>query len=66
MVPIRRVLLFLLAATMIVGGSYFLVLEALYAQRIYLMWVGGALGMVIIGAYLLWEDFVVPFFKRVH
>jgi hypothetical protein len=59
----RRVLLFVLGAGMICGGVYFLYLQIFYSQRIYLVYMGGAAGGIVIGFYILWEDVIRAFWR---
>src|SRR5262249_19937396 len=64
MTPIRRIILFIMAALMIAGGGYVIVMQLFYAPFIYLRVVGGAGTLLALGAYLLWEDFIRPLIKR--
>jgi hypothetical protein len=55
---VRKLLLLILSSAMLVGGLYLLAAEFLWANKIF-PWAGLAGAMlVILGAYLLWTDFI--------
>ncbi len=56
----RKLLLFVVSVVMVVGGVYWLVMELLFAHRIYSRLVMGGVMLVIVGSYLLWIDFIAP------
>ena len=56
----RKALLFIVASAMIVGGLSLLFADLYWATRIYSLAVFGGGGLVTVGGYLLWEDFIAP------
>jgi hypothetical protein len=58
--PARRILLFVIALAMVVGGAGLLVFEVFFARHIYVWLAGGAAGLFALGLYLMWEDFLRP------
>lgn len=56
----RKLLLFVVSAAMLVGGLYWLVVELLLVDRIYFRFVIGGAVLATLGAYLLWIDFIAP------
>jgi hypothetical protein len=56
----RKLLLFVIAATMLVGGLYLLVGELFVASIIYFRYVIAGAMLATLGGYLLWTDFVAP------
>ena len=58
----RKALLFVIATAMVAGGLYLLAAELLWASVIYFKFVIGGGALVALGAYLLWEDFILPLF----
>ena len=56
----RKAVLFTVASAMIVGGLFLVFAELFWASRIYSLAVVGAGGLVAVGGYLLWEDFIAP------
>jgi hypothetical protein len=58
----RKLVLFVMSSAMLVGGTYFLAAELLWATRWFgTMFLMGAT-LVLLGAYLLWADFIAPAF----
>ena len=60
----RKLLLFLFSTLMFGGGIYWTVAEAVYEDRVssklnYMITAGGVM-LTMLGAYLLWIDFVAP------
>jgi hypothetical protein len=60
----RKALLFIVASAMIVGGLSLLFADLYWATRIYSLAVFGGGGLVTVGGYLLWEDFIAPVHKQ--
>ncbi len=58
----RKAFLFVIAVAMIVGGIFFLWGELLWMQHHSLrgIFVIGSVMLVVLGAYLLWADFLAP------
>ena len=56
----RKALLFTVASAMIVGRAYLLLAEFFWATVIYFKAVLGGSALVVLGGYLLWEDFIAP------
>lgn len=56
----RKLLLLMIGILMIVGGSYLLVAEVLWSDKIYSALVLGAAMLVVLGAYLILIDFIAP------
>ena len=56
----RKVILFVSSAAMVLGGLYIVASELLVATAIYFrpLFVGAIL--ILLGGYLLWTDFVAP------
>jgi hypothetical protein len=61
----RKLLLLILSGAMLIGGLYLVIIELLFARVIYFRFViggfviGGTV-LVVMGAYLVWADFVAP------
>jgi hypothetical protein len=62
MTTMRKVLLFVVAVAMLVGGLYWLAFELLVATRIHFLFVIASAMLMTLGAYLLWDDFMAPLF----
>jgi len=59
----RKAILFILSSAMLVGGLYWISFEVLWAAPPrYKLMAGGVLA-VLLGAYLLWIDFVAPMLR---
>lgn len=60
----RKVLLFFISVAMIAGGLYFLWAELQWMQHhsMRLLIVIGTSMLAVLGAYLLWADFIAPLF----
>ncbi|HEY5066946.1 MAG TPA: hypothetical protein VIJ04_19245 [Xanthobacteraceae bacterium] len=60
----RTAFVFVIAIAMVVGGIFFLWGELLWLQHhsIRGIFVIGSVMLVVLGAYLLWTDFVAPIF----
>jgi len=56
----RKLLLFVFASAMFLGGLYLLVAQFLSGERLYLRFLLGSAILVIFGGYLLWVDFAAP------
>jgi hypothetical protein len=54
----RKLLVFVVSAVMIVGGLYLLGVELLLAERIYLRSIIVGAMLVAAGGYFLWTDFI--------
>ena len=54
----RKLLLFVMASAMLVGGLYVLVAELFLASKIFVWFVVAAPMLIWLGAYLLWTDFI--------
>jgi hypothetical protein len=58
----RKLILFVLAGAMLVGGLYLTVLEFWFAQAALLRFAIGGLLLAFFGGYLIWTDFIAPRF----
>jgi hypothetical protein len=58
----QKVLIFVIAVPMALGGLYVLGAELLLVHHVYFRFVLAGLTMVIVGAGLLWFNFIAPFF----
>jgi hypothetical protein len=58
----RKLLLFVIATALVAGGLYLIGAEIFLARGIYLRVVFVASVLLLFGGYLLWADFVAPFF----
>ena len=59
---LRKLVLFVMSSAMLVGGLYVLAFELFSAARQFgAMFIMGAM-LVMLGAYLLWADFIAPAF----
>jgi hypothetical protein len=56
----RRLLLFALSSAMLVGGLYLAIFELLFAHIVFFRFVMGGAVLAVVGAYLLWVDFIAP------
>lgn len=56
----RRLLLLTLSSAMLVGGLYTTIFELLFAHTIFFRFVIGGTALAVVGAYLLWVDFIAP------
>ena len=56
----RRLLLFALSSAMLVGGLYLAIFELVFARIVFLRFVLGGAVLAVVGAYLLWVDFIAP------
>ena len=56
----RRLLLFALSSAMLVGGLYLSIFELVFAHIVLLRFVVGGAVLAVVGAYLLWVDFIAP------
>jgi hypothetical protein len=61
----RKILLFLLASSMTAIGAYLFFMQLFFSPVVYLKIFAGSVMLVFFGLFLLWEDFIVPFFKIV-
>ena len=60
----RKVVLFILATGMIAGGAWFIFVQLFFSPVIYFKILLGSTMLVVIGIFLMWEDFIEPFFAR--
>lgn len=60
----RKVILFVIAMAMIVGGLYVMIAQLFWSPVIFFMFVMGGGVLAFAGIYLLWEDFLAPLLKR--
>ena len=58
----RKVLLFILCLTMLLGGIAGVIFELWYARVIFFRFVVGGGLLASTGAYLFWADFIAPGF----
>jgi hypothetical protein len=58
----QKLVIFVVSVPMAVGGLYFLVAELLLVHHMYFRFVLAALVMLILGASLLWINFIGPLF----
>jgi hypothetical protein len=60
----RKLLLFVISVAMVLAGLFFLWGELMWLQHhsIRGIFVIGSAMLVVLGAYLLWEDFISPLF----
>jgi hypothetical protein len=56
----RKLLLLILSGAMLIGGLYLVIIELLFARVIYFRFVIGGTVLVVMGALLVWADFVAP------
>ena len=56
----RKLILFVLASAMLLGGLYLIGLELWFARAIYLRFAIGGLLLAFFGGYLIWSDFIAP------
>jgi hypothetical protein len=56
----RKVILFILSAGMLLGGLFGVAFEVFFARIIFFRFVIGGCMLAGIGCYLLWTDFVAP------
>jgi hypothetical protein len=56
----RKIAVFLFSSALLAGGLYIIVGELLYSSSIYLRVLGVGMALGVLGAYLLWTDFVAP------
>ncbi len=61
----RKIFLLITYIAMVVGGTYVIAAECMWAQIIYGRFVIGAAVLVTMGVYLLWEDFIAPLLRAV-
>jgi hypothetical protein len=59
----RKALLFIIARALMAGGLYLIGAEVFLARGVYLRVAFIAGVLVLFGGYLLWTDFVAPFFQ---
>ena len=57
---VRKLLVFVISAVMIVGGFYLLAGQLLAADIIYFRFVIAGAVLAVLGTYLLWADIFVP------
>jgi hypothetical protein len=55
----RRLLLFIVADCMVVGGLYWLVYGLFWSPVISIQGISGAVLLVGIGSHLLWDEFIL-------
>jgi hypothetical protein len=58
----RKLLLFVLSGAMVIGGLYLLGAEIFWSDQIITEFIVGATILIVVGAYLLWVDFIAPAF----
>ena len=58
----RKLLIFVVSATMAIGGLYLLGAELFLVHHIYFRFVLAGLMLVLIGGSLLWFNFIAPLF----
>jgi hypothetical protein len=56
----RKLVLFILSSTMLIGGIYAAIFELLFARIIFFRFVIGGAILAFVGAYLMWTDFIAP------
>jgi hypothetical protein len=56
----RKLLLLILSGAMLIGGLYLVIIELLFARIIYFRFIIGGTVLAVMGAYLVWADFVAP------
>ena len=56
----RRLLLFALSSVMLVGGLYLAIFELWFAHIAFFRFIVGGAVLAVVGAYLLWVDFIAP------
>jgi hypothetical protein len=59
---LRKLLIFAVSAPMALGGLYLLGAELLLVHHMYFRFVLAALVLLILGASLLWFNFIAPWF----
>ena len=53
-------MLLILSSAMLLGGLYLVFIELMFAHVIYRRFVIGGAVLAVMGAYLIWVDFVAP------
>jgi predicted tellurium resistance membrane protein TerC len=56
----RKVFLFLLCSVIMLGGLYGVLFDLLYTRVLFSRLLIGAVFLVFVGGYLIWTDFVAP------
>jgi hypothetical protein len=56
----RKLLLFVISVVMVIGGLYWLWFEVFWAAHVRGAFVAMGALPAVVGAYLLWTDFVAP------
>ena len=56
----RKLVLFVLSSAMLIGGLYGAIFEQLFARIIFFRFVIGGAILALVGAYLIWADFIAP------
>jgi hypothetical protein len=58
----RKLLLLILSSAMLIGGIYVTIVELLFAPTILFRFIFGGIILALLGAYLMWTDFIAPRF----
>jgi hypothetical protein len=58
----RKLLLLILSSAMLIGGLYVAIVELLFAPAIFFRSTIGGIILALLGAYLIWTDFIAPRF----
>jgi hypothetical protein len=58
----RKLLLLILSSAMLIGGLYVAIFELLFARIIFFRFIFGGIILALLGAYLIWTDFIAPRF----
>jgi hypothetical protein len=58
--PMRKLTLFILSSTMLIGGLYATIFGLLFAPIIFFWFIIGGAILAFVGAYLMWADFIAP------
>jgi hypothetical protein len=56
----RKLVLLILSSAMLVGGLYAALFELWFARVIFFRFVIGGAILTLVGAYLIWTDFIAP------
>jgi hypothetical protein len=59
----RKLLLFVVASALFLGGLYLLGGEMLFGQRYSAKFMACAVMLILLGGYLLWVDFAAPLLR---
>jgi hypothetical protein len=60
----RRAILFLISIVILAAGAYLLLYEVFFASVIRGRLLMASAGLMTVGGYVLWDDFIVPLLAR--